>query len=796
MLYPRNIEEKIGFDKIRELLMAKCLSPLGQEYVEKMQFSADRDNIEKWIRQSMELSMAIESGEPIPTNNYFDARPYLKKARVAGAFLTEEEFHKLKLSYATIVDSVKFLNQRKAVYPFLSGLTENIAVNKRLIEAIGKIIDDSGVIKDNASPELIRIRSAIQQKQTQLRKSLNTALRRSIEQGLAPEDATLTVRNGRMVIPIGAAYKRSIKGFIHDESSTGQTVYIEPEEALENNNAIRNLQHEEKREIVKLLISLTDLIRPEIDDIFRAYQLLGILDFVMAKAKLAIDLGCEIPEFVNRPHIDWIDARHPLLFLSHRRLGKAVVPLNVTLHEDQKILIVSGPNAGGKSVCLKTIALLQYMFQCGIAPPAREGSAFGLFQRLFIDIGDEQSIENDLSTYSSHLKNMKHFVNFSNQETLFLIDEFGAGTDPQIGGAIAEAVLEQLYKNKSFGVVTTHYSNLKKFADSQPGIVNGAMRFDIEALEPLYELQVGKPGSSFAIEIARKIGLPRQVLNGAKERIGVEQIKLETLLAQLENDKKNYEEKLNAVKIEERRLAQVVEEYEGLRKLVENNKKTIIEEARREAQQILQNTNQVVEKTIRQIKENKAEKEATKKAREDLEKYKASIKPAKPKRSSIAYQVESGEIGVKDWVRIKGQNAVGQVVQLHDKSAEIAIGNLKSTVKINRLEKISRKEAEKSTGKTSPAPVRGLDMRAKIADFSPNLDLRGARAEEALGKIDAFIDDALLLGQKELRIIHGKGNGVLRQVVREQLRKYPIIKDARDEHIERGGAGVTLVKLN
>ncbi len=794
MLFPKNIEEKIGFDKIRERLKESCLSSLGRDFVDKMQFNADFDLIVKWIRQTEEFRKIVVTNEPFPTTAYLDATVFLQKAKIEGTFLSGEEFYQLKISLETIIQCISFLKKKADLYPHLKDLSNPIDLDPTIITAINRIIDEHGEVKDGASPELRRIRSQIQHEQMRLRKSLHQVLQKAIENGFTSDTVSLTIRNGRMVIPVNAAYKRSVKGFVHDESSTGQTVYIEPEEALETNNLIRELQYEERREVTKILIQLTDLIRPSVWPLMKAYQFLGIIDFIRAKAKLAIALECEPAGMVNENIIKWDQARHPLLYLTHKKSGKTVVPLSASLHPDQRILIVSGPNAGGKSVCLKTFALVQYMFQCGLMAPVSESSTLGVFKNLFIDIGDEQSIENDLSTYSSHLNNMKHFVNFSNANTLFLIDEFGAGTDPQVGGAMAEAVLEHLYNNKAFGVITTHYSNLKKFADVREGVVNGAMRFDMEQLEPLFVLDIGRPGSSFAIEIARKIGLPKVILNAAKEKIGVDQVRMEKLLGQLEHDKRIFDQKMQQVMQEQQTLKQKIQQYDTLKQTLETNKKAIINDAKEEAQKLMQQTNQLVERAIREIKENRADKEITKMVRQELEVHKKVVKPEKTKKVVSEYETIGGEIKKGDWVKVKGQNTVGQVVDLKGKDAEIAIGDLKSKVKISRLEKITRKEVENSVNIIS-SKVPALDYHRKVVDFNPNLDVRGKRTDEALPIIDQFVDDALLLGQKEVRIVHGKGDGILRKMIRQHLKAYPSIAQTKDEHVERGGAGVTIVEL-
>ncbi len=799
MLYPKNFEEKLNFDKIRKIINDNCLSSLGVRYVEKMRFSTDFDKIEKWQKQTSEFKKIIDQQEPFPANNYIDALQHLPKGQVPGSFYSEEDLFDIALSLKTIIAALSFLKKRREDYPVLFELASNIEVDAALIDAIEKIVDEKGQIKDNASPELSSIRSRIRKQESQLRSTVQSILKNAISKGYTEEGVTVALRNGRMVIPVNAASKRQLKGYIQDQSSTGQTVFIEPAESIEISNEVKELEYQQRREIIRLLTLVTDAIRPYIDDLKKAYNFLGIIDFVRAKAKLAIQLQANQVYLKNESMVKWYDARHPLLYLAHSKVGKKVVPLTIEISHEQRILVISGPNAGGKSVTLKTLGLLQYMFQCGLMVPAGEGSTMGIYKKIFIDIGDEQSIENDLSTYSSHLTNMKHFAIRADKQTLFLIDEFGTGTEPQIGGAIAESILMELNKALAQGVVTTHYGNLKKYADENEGLVNAAMRFDVDQLEPLYQLEVGKPGSSFALEIAQKIGLPRKILQQAKSSVGYEQIKFEKLLSQLEWDKKQQDERWQNLKEEERKLQKELTQYKHLSEILENNKKKIINDAKEQAKNLLKEANQKVEKTIRDIKENKAEKEVTKKLRKDLEDYKKNIgeKETVKEPEETTYEVVPGEINVGDWVRLKGQTAVGKVVDKKGKNLEIIIGNLTSKIKTNRLEKVSSKEARKTTRETSaPTSRMGVNINQKMANFSAILDIRGQRAEQALPKVDEMMDDALMLGYRDLKIVHGKGDGILRQVIRDHLRRnYKYIKKLADEHADRGGSGVTLVEL-
>ncbi|TAF94487.1 MAG: endonuclease MutS2 [Cytophagia bacterium] len=803
MLYPQDIEQKLGFDRVRELLKEACLSTLGQAFVEKIRFSDNFLVIQKLTCQAAEMKEIIETESEFPSQNYLDARATLESMRIEGMYVSQEAFFDLKVSLRTIRQLLTFFEkQEEGRFVYLRELAQNVRVEKAVTDAIERIIDDRGQIRDNASPELSDIRRRLISEMAGVRKKLDAMLRHAKNSGWVGEEVSLTVRGGRMVIPIVAEHKRKLKGFVHDESATGQTLYIEPADVLDANNEIKELEYAERREINRILIQLANQIRVHLVDLQRAYQFLGMIDFIRAKARLASQLGAHNPVFVNRPELEWRGARHPLLYLSFQKQGRKVVPLSVKLNPDQRILVVSGPNAGGKSVALKTIGLVQYMYQCGLLVPMAEGATMGLFQNLFIDIGDEQSLENDLSTYSSHLTNMKFFLNFANRKTLFLIDEFGTGTEPSLGGAIAESILEDLTKLGASGVVNTHYTNLKTYADKTTGLINGAMRYDGEHLEPLYELEMGKPGSSFAFEIAGKIGLPKAVVERAQSKLGTQQINFEKLLKELDIEKRVFADKNLEISLKERKLAQQLLETNALKTRLDNEQKNILNEAKRKAKQLLADTNQRIESTIREIKENKAEREATKQVRQELEKFeRIELKAetvAEPEREEFV--TEKGEITVGSYVRIIGQNTVGEVLAIKGKDAEISIGALKSNIKLNRLEKVSKKTYKQATGDNNatatPAPrMGGIDLNEKMMNFSFNLDIRGKRGEEAMIDLDNFMNDALMLSYNQVRIVHGKGDGILRNLVRSHLRSYKQINKLTDEHADRGGAGVTIVEL-
>ena len=809
MLYPTTLETKLGFDTIRERLKEACVSPLGQDYVEKIRFTDNVQLIDKLLRQTTEFKQIVQYETDFPGSNYIDVRPHLNRARVEGLALTEAEFFDLKLTLRTVQDCLRFLLKRAEdnSFPFLSELAGPIAVDKKLTDALERVIDDRGNVRDSASPELSNIRRRIISEQANLRKRLDSILRQARQNGWIPDDLSLTVRGGRLVIPIAAEHKRKIKGFVHDESQTGQTVFLEPAEVFDANNEIRELEYEERREIHRILLALTDQIRPGLEDLKKAVNFLAQIDFIRAKAKLALQLGAIMPKLHPWPLVDWTDARHPLLYLSFVKQGKSVVPLSIRLEEKDRILIISGPNAGGKSVALKTIGLVQYMLQCGLLVPMNEYSEMGVFQNLFIDIGDEQSLENDLSTYSSHLTAMKQFLVGANKRSLFLIDEFGTGTEPGLGGAIAESILEDLNQSGAYGVVNTHYTNLKVMADKTAGLINGAMRFDGEHLEPLYQLEIGRPGSSFAFEIAQKIGLPKGVIDRAKEKLGNQQVSFEKLLKELDIEKRVFSEKNVEISINQRKVAQQLAEYTALKNRLDSEQKQLINTAKQKAKTLVQEANQRIENTIREIKENKAERDSTKQVRQELERFeRKELKPepvviATPKPVEDEFVTDNGAIGVGSYVRLIGQNAetttaIGEVLALRGKDAEVRIGDLKSTIKLNRLEKVSKKTFKAATDVRDDRPrSQGVDINEKMQNFSFNLDIRGKRGEEAIGEVDRFFDDALMLGYPELRIVHGKGDGILRTLVRNHLRGYKQVGKMEDEHADRGGAGVTIVKM-
>jgi DNA mismatch repair protein MutS2 len=794
MLYPANLEQKVNFIKIKELLKAECTSTLGQDYVDKVAFSSDYVLVQRLLDQTDEFRQLLIAGEAFPSSNFTNLNPYLEKAKLEGAFLEQEEFQEVKLALLTLKSCISFFQKHGEEYPTLKALLGLlIDLDLKLLQVIDQVLDEKGKLRSNASKELQLIRTQLLYEESRLRKVMERVFKDARAKGLTPEDSAMTIRGGRMVIPIAAENKRKLRGFIHDESATGQTVFMEPEEALEINNEIRDLEYMEKREIIRILTKLTDQLRPAIPALRKATNFLGLLDFIRAKARFAHKTDSCKPELMKERILTWSGARHPVLEISLRSQGKQIVPLTVQLEGQQRLLLISGPNAGGKSVALKTVALLQYMLQCGLLIPVHPNSKSSLFDNFFIDIGDEQSIENDLSTYSSHLMSMKHFTQFANKKTILFIDEFGTGTEPQFGGAIAESILLTLNRLGAYGLITTHYGNLKQVANKHQGLVNGAMRYDVDKLEPLYQLEIGKPGSSFALEIASKIGLSKEIVAYAKQQIGEERVRYDRLLTQLENEKNQYAVLLQEVKEKDRLLEGKLKEYGQLKESLELNKKKYLQEAKLEAKSLLDQTNKKIESVIREIKEGKAEKEVTKLVRKELDVFKEEIKPEKVAVKDPEVQVIGGQIGTGDWVRLKDNGAIGEVVAIKNKDVELLIGDLKSNVKLSRLEKISKAEVKKES---KYSDRRGsYQSTEKMMDYSPNLDLRGKRGEEIIPLVQTFIDEGFMLGLKNLRIVHGKGDGILREVSRNLLRSMAQVGKLEDEHADRGGAGVTLVTL-
>ncbi|MDR2811067.1 MAG: endonuclease MutS2, partial [Tannerellaceae bacterium] len=693
MIYPQNFEEKTGFDKIRHLISEQCLSPLGKERVVAMSFSTHYPLVCTWLNQADEFVHILHGDTEFPGAYFFDVRNALKRIRPEGTFLDEKELFDLKRSLQTIHDIVRFFKVKEGEhipYPALTALAGNIQVFPQITAGIDTLLDKFGKIKDNASPTLQQIRREIASTMSSISRSLQSILHAARTEGIVDKDVTPTMRDGRLMIPVAPAFKRKIRGIVHDESASGKTVFIEPEAVVEANNRIRELEGDERREIIKILTTFTNTVRPLVPDILHAYEFLADIDFIRAKALFAEQINAIRPDIEDTPQIDWIHAIHPLLYLSHRKQHKDVVPIDITLTGDKRLLLISGPNAGGKSVCLKTVGLLQYMLQCGLLIPIYERSQTGMFSGIFIDIGDEQSIENDLSTYSSHLINMKFFVKNCNEKTIILIDEFGSGTEPRIGGSIAETLLDRFNRKGSFGIITTHYQNLKHFAQETPGIVNGAMLYDRHLMQPLFQLSIGNPGSSFAIEIARKTGLPEDVIAEASEKVGADYINLDKYLQDIVRDKRYWETKRQNIHRQEKKLEELTARYEQDVEAVNKEKKEIIRQAKEKAARILSEANAKIEQTIREIKEAQAGKEQTQQARKTLDNFKASIITTGETKCKTTPAPDKEPIALGDSVRLKGQTSAGTVLEIQGKKATVAFGMIKSTITLEKLEKVSK----------------------------------------------------------------------------------------------------------
>ncbi len=825
MIYPENFENKIGFDRIRNLLIEKCLSPMGLERVDQVEFMTDFKLLAHELSATYEFQQILLFEDFFPDEHYYKISDSLNKIRIAGTFPEVQEVFDLKRSLETVKTILNFFRNKDAVkYPVLSEMCSSVKTYPYVLETIDRIIDKRGVIKDNASTRLKEIRAELVSKSIQVSKRLNAILKQAQSDGIVDSDTSVSIRNGRGVIPVSAYDKRKIKGLIHDQSASGKTVFVEPEEIVEMNNDIVELEYEEKREIVRILTALADNIRPYIDDLLDANIFLGDMDFLRAKALLGNRLSSIKPPIVDKPFVSWRRAMHPLLTLSFEKLpGRKVVPLEIVLDERDRILLISGPNAGGKSVCLKTVGLLQYMLQCGLTIPVAEGSETGIFQSLLIDIGDEQSIENDLSTYSSHLINMKHFIKYGNENTLILIDEFGTGTEPMLGGAIAEAILGELNRKKVFGVITTHYTNLKHFASLTEGIINGAMAFDNHLMQPLFQLTIGKPGSSFAFEIARKIGLPEEILSEASGKAGVKNINYDRHLKDIARDKRYWETKRQSIRQQEKRLEELMAEYDAELSGAKSLRKEIITKAKDEAQNLLKESNRMIENTIRQIKESQAEKEKTKEMRQQLEEFKNQVveetkpietnseekiallisrakriklDPEPVKEKSLKKVVADQPLRPGDPVRVIDTMAAGEIIAIDGKKVQVETGSLTFFVPIDRIERISRGELKKSLKSNQPQRMTDPAIAQRNINFKPEIDIRGVRGEEAINQVRELIDNALIVQHRNLRILHGKGNGILRQLVREYLGSLNIVKSFRDEHVEFGGSGITVVEMD
>lgn len=823
MLYPHDIESKLGFDSVRSEVSALCTSRMGRDYAAAMEFSSDFDTVLRLLHQTAEMLTLIRSASDIPGATVYDVIPYLNEIRAAGSFMAADRLSALGKMLASVSEVRRFFSKSdedgsSPLYPELKREFEGLVSFPMVEKEIDRCINRFGEVKDNASPQLAEIRRAIGAANGSIARAMRRVLDRAAAEGIVDKDASPSTRDGRMVLPVSAAMKRKVNGIVHDESATGKTVFIEPAEVVEAGNRLRELQMEERREIIRILILIADVIRPEIDLIADCCLSIGYLDFIKAKAMYADKVEGVLPSIERKPEIDWFHAYHPVLFLTLRQQGRSVMPMNLHLDSEKRFLIISGPNAGGKSVALKTVGIVQYMMQCGLLPTLYDNSHMGLFESLLVDIGDEQSMENDLSTYSSHLRNMKAFLRNAGPRSLLLADEMGSGTEPQIGGALAQSILYRIGESGSFGVVTTHYQNLKSFADETKGFVNGAMLYDRQHLRPTFQLSVGNPGSSFAIEIARNIGLPADVIDMAKELVGSDYVNSDKYLLDIARDRRYWSNKRQSIKEKEQHLDQLLERYEDTASDLKQKRAEILKDAREEAREILKTANARLEKAIRDIKNAEAEKERTRQIRRELEDYKESLKePAeeqavpealKPLRHKSrkskeedaakknAVIREKTELGVGDWVRMDASGSPGQIISIQGKKAEVAFGPLRTTVAISRLSPGQKPKQTASSQILTVSSQTSEDSRRRQLNFKNEIDVRGMRADEAIQAVTYFLDDAVQFSAGKVRILHGTGHGILKTLIREQLRVNPNVVSYHDEDVRFGGAGITVVNLS
>lgn len=827
------LEQKLGFDRIRSMIESRCSTSLAKERSGSDLFSTSYEEIEEELSRTDEMRLIVMFESSFPDSGFVDTYPFLKQLEASSSFLDLNSVVRLRNSLETTRQIVAFFkNTKEGQYIRLKKMAEPVVLYPEISRRIDSIVDKFGDIRDSASAELQTIRRAIKDKEGQISKRINSILRSAQSDGLVDEDASVSVRDGRVLIPVLAANKRKIPGFIYDESASGKTAFVEPLEIVELNNLVRELHFAEQREIIKILAEFSDFLRPYLPELLQSAMFMAEIDFLRAKALISIQMQAGKPIISKDQILVMNKGRHPLLESALKKEGKEIVPLSLNLEKEKHILLISGPNAGGKSVCLKTVGLLQYMFQCGFLIPASEISELGVFNNIFIDIGDEQSIENDLSTYSSHLKNMRDIIQQADSRSLILIDEFGAGTEPTAGGAIAEAILTEIERRGAFGVITTHYSNLKFYASSSNGVLNGGMQFDVQNIKPLFKLEIGTPGSSFAFELARKMGLPEQVVKLAEEKAGSDFVDLERHLRKIARNRRQWEEKLARIKSTDKALENITDKYQKELTDIQSLKKSIIEGAKKEAASIIAEANRKIEQTIKEIKETQAEKEHTKLLRKELTEFSNEVqsdrhsaedeKIAKkmeqlvrrkerqderkverekkrgetPVINVVTPLKESQELKAGDKVRIDQGEVTGEVIKIEGKDVSVAIGSIISRVSAKRLTRISGKEMKGSTGvRTKASIVQSESISERKLNFRPTIDVRGQRLEEAIESVTRFIDDAIMVDVGEVKILHGKGNGILREELRKYLKAMGVVQSAKDEDIQLGGAGITVVKL-
>lgn len=822
MIYPKDFEFKIGFTSVRDVLKQKCDTEMGIRLVEEMKFLTNPRFIKKELGGVEELRKLLSSGSDLPHFVFYDVAGWLKEHKSPGSFLSPQQLRNSSVTFNTMTEVKNFFSREdnnNLKTDYLKTNFKELPELENLSREIDRCIDKESNVKDNASPQLSEIRSQIAGLARSMHKIMRRVLDSSMAQGLIDKDVSPALREGRMVIPVSAANKRSIPGIVHDSSATGKTVFIEPTEVVEAGNRLRELQIEEEEEIRRILIMLTDFLRPEYEEIEKGCHLLAEYDFIKAKALYAIETGGELPVIEKNPELDWYNAVHPGLLLMLRSHGREVVAMNLKLDEKKRILVISGPNAGGKSVSLKTVAIVQYMMQCGILPTLYSNSHMGIFTNIFIDIGDQQSMENDLSTYSSHLANMKFFLQNANNHTLVLADEMGSGTEPQIGAALAQSILHNLGKTGCFGVITTHYQNLKVFAENEEGFVNGAMLYDRQQLRPTFQLSVGEPGSSFALEIARNIGLPSQVVEEAKDLVGSEYVDSERFLMDIQRDKRYWKNKRLEIKEKENRLNKLLEEYETKADELRSQRSVILKEARQEAKEILKGANTQIERSIHEIRKSQAEKEKSKAVRKELEEYKKSLeeessddktpealqplkhtsKKKKQENKNLKNHKSTTPVAlsVGDFVKMEGGGITGNILSIEGNKAEVAFGSLRTKIELSKLQPaVKPRQKENKTSILTSQSSDNSASRERQLNFKNDIDVRGFRADEALQAITYFLDDAVQFNAGRVRILHGTGHGILRSLIREQLKSNPHVKQYGDEDVRMGGAGITVVDLD
>ena len=842
------LEQKIGFDKVRDKIAAKAVTEYARRKVAAEQMSRDPDEIMFRLRLTDEMRLICLFEDSFPAGGYLDTKDFLLPLQAGNTSIDLPSLRALRTSLDTLRRILAFFRDCKDdLYPMLRQISASVSYDPEISRRIEAILDRSGEVRDNASPELAEIRRTLRSKEGQVSRRINAILGNAKGEGLVEADAEVVVRDGRVLIPVAAGSKKKLPGIVYDESASGKTAFIEPFEIVELGNQIRELQFDEQREIARILFIFTDFLRPYLGGLIAASEYIGEIDFIRAKALVALDMIAGMPVLSDNGEMNLRRARHPLLEASLRREKKEIVPLTLSLSREKHILLISGPNAGGKSVCLKTVGLLQYMFQWGMLIPTSEVSEMLIFDSLFIDIGDDQSLENDLSTYSSHLQNMREILTHATDHSLVLIDEFGSGTEPAAGGAIAEAVLARLDDLGAYGVITTHYTNLKLYADKSSGVVNGAMLFDGAAIKPLFQLQQGMPGNSFAFELARKMGLPADVVKDAEERAGSEFVNIERNLRQIARSRRVLDEKLARIKSTDKTLESLTDRYQKELEEVKALKKRMLDEARAEAADIVSEANKQVERTIREIREAQAERDKTRQARAQLSQFKESLQEEKLSENDAAIERKMqkiserkerervrkerrGEVSkapsgaggdqagepreiagrsggvwgsapvlkVGDKVRLKDNNMVGEVVQVAAKYVSVSVGSIISKIAPGKVERISNQQYKEQTRSTF-RPVIHYDSESisrRKLEFKPTIDIRGQRLADALDIVMHFIDDATMVGVGQVKILHGKGNGVLREEIRKYLKTVPSVASFRDEAVQQGGAGITVVEMD